>query len=446
VSDFDVEANFAVMRKPNSAFAIGWDRLETGESRQGGTTMSTKQPLPTDLELTALDPVFREHPHDRLDRLRAEDPVHFDAALGRQFLTRFEDMKTVLADRSLSKDPRKAPDTPRWRAMMGDVPLENAQPSMLNLDDPDHKRLRALVSQAFNQRSIDAWRPRIRVIAEGLLDAFADRVSFDLIAGFAVPLPIVVIAEMLGVDPGDMAQFKRWSDARVLFFNPVRTPEQTAELRAAGLELNDYFARAIDARRGCRGEDLISLLVAAEEAGDRLSAREIAITCNLLLIAGNLTTTDLIGNGVLALLRHPDQLANLCAHPELVPDAVEETLRYDPPVVRVARFALEPLQIGGREVRAGQTMTCSLLAAGHDPALHSDAHRFDIERADTTHLAFGGGAHYCLGAPLARAEAQIAIATLFARFPSLQLDPEHAVEHKRSPVFNGLEALWVRAA
>jgi cytochrome P450 len=407
--------------------------------------MSNKQPLPTDLELTALDRVFSEHPHDRLDRLRAEDPVHFDAALGRLFLTRFEDMKTVLADRSLSKDPRKAPDTPRRRAMMGGPP-EAFQPSMLNLDDPDHKRLRALVSQAFNQRSIDAWRPRIRVIAEGLLDALADRGSFDLIAGFAAPLPIVVIAEMLGVDPGDMAQFKHWSDARAQAFNPVRTPEQTAELRAAGQELNDYFARAIDARRGRAGTDLISLLVAAEEAGDRLSGREIAINCNLLLIAGNLTTTDLIGNGVLALLRHPDQLANLCAHPELVPNAVEEMLRYDPPVVQVPRIALEPLEIGGREVRTGQTMTCSLLAAGHDPALHSDPHRFDIERADTTHLAFGGGAHYCLGAPLARAEAQIAIAMLFERFPSLQLDPEYAVEHKRAPVFNGLEALWVRAA
>jgi cytochrome P450 len=147
------------------------------------------------------------------------------------------------------------------------------------LDDPDHKRLRGLVSQAFNQRSIDAWRPRIRVIAEGLLDAFADRGSFDLVAEFAAPLPIVVIAEMLGVDPADMAQFKRWSDARAHVFNPARTPEQTADLNAAGQELNDYFVRAIDARRGRRSDDLISLLVAAEEAGDRLSAREIVITC-----------------------------------------------------------------------------------------------------------------------------------------------------------------------
>jgi cytochrome P450 len=355
-------------------------------------------------------------------------------------------MRAVLADRSLSKDPRKAPDTPRRRASRGDMPLEALEPSMLNLDDPDHKRLRGLVSQAFNQRSVDTWRPRIRAIAEALLDALADRGSFDVIAEFAAPLPIIVIAEMLGVDPGDMPQFKHWSDARAQIFNPVRSPEQTVELRAAGQELNDYFARAIGTRRGRRGDDLISMLVAAEEAGDRLSAREIVITCNLLLIAGNLTTTDLIGNGVLALLRHPDQLAKLCTHAELMPNAVEEMLRYDPPVVQVGRFVLEPREIVGKKVHAGQAMMCSLLAAGHDPARYSNPHGFDIERADTTHLAFGGGAHYCLGAPLARAEAQIAIAALFERFPRLRLDPQYAVEHKRAPVFNGLEALWVRAA
>src|SRR5262249_31717357 len=215
---------------------------------------------------------------------------------------------------------------------------------------------------------------------------------------------------------------------------------------AAGQELDGYFARAIDARRGRRSDDLISLLVAAEEAGDRLSGREIAITCNLLLIAGNLTTTDLIGNGVLALLKHPDQLAKLSAHPELVPNAVEEILRCDPPVVQTGRLALEPFEIGGLEVKAGEAITASIFAAGHDPARHSDPHRFEIERADTSHLAFGGGAHFCLGAPLARAEAQIAIPLLFERFPSLRLDPQHAIEHKRVPAFNGLTALWVRSA
>jgi cytochrome P450 len=154
----------------------------------------------------------------------------------------------------------------------------------------------------------------------------------------------------------------------------------------------------------------------------------------------------LIGNGILALLHHPDQLAKLRARPELVPNAVEEILRYDPPVVSTRRIALAPLEIGGMEVQAGGVMTASLLAAGHDPARHSGPHRFDVERTDTSHLAFGGGAHYCLGAPLARAEAQIAIPLLFERFPRLRLDPQHPIEHKRVPVFNGLTALWVLAA
>jgi cytochrome P450 len=292
--------------------------------------MSDEEPLPTGLQLTALDPVFREHPHDYLDRLRAEDRVHRDSALRRLFLTRFEDVRAVLSNRSLSVDPRKAPDASRRHATLGDLPPEVFQPSMLRLDDPDHKRLRGLVSQAFNQRSVDAWRPRIGAIAEALLDALADREWFDVIAEFAAPLPIVVIAEMLGVDPGDMPQFKRWSDARSHLFNPGRTPQQAEALAVTGRELNDYFARVVEARRRRRGADLISMLVAAEEAGDRLSAGEIVTTCNLLLVAGNLTTTDLIGNGILALLRHPDQLAKLCAHADLVPNAVEEMLRYDP--------------------------------------------------------------------------------------------------------------------
>ena len=408
--------------------------------------MSNKQPLPSGLQLTALDPVFRERPHEYLDRLRAEDPVHRDTELGRLFLTRFEDVKAVVSNRSLSVDLRKAPDTGLRRAIMRNLPPEDFEPSMLRLDDPDHKRLRGLVSQAFNQRSVDALRPRIRAIANELLDALAGRDSFDVVAEYAAPLPIIVIAEMLGVDASDLEQFKRWSDARSQIFNPARTPEQSAELAAAGRGLNDYFARAVDGRRRQCSTDLISALVAAEEAGDRLTLREIVITCNLLLVAGNLTTTDLIGNGLLALLNHPDQLSKLRAHTDLVTNAIEEILRYDPPVAQTGRLALKPLEIGGMKVQESEVITASLLAAGYDPARHSHPHLFDIERADTSHLAFGGGAHYCLGAPLARAEAQIAIPLIFERFPSLYLDQPHAIEHKRVPVFNGLKALRVRAA
>jgi cytochrome P450 len=212
--------------------------------------MSDEQPLPTGLQLTAIAPVFRERPHEYLDRLRTEDPVHCDAELGRLLLTRFEDARAVVSNRSLSVDPRKAPPGSYLRRiLMANEPIEAFEPSMLNLDDPDHKRIRGLVSQGFNQRAVDAFRPRIRTIAEKLLDALTGRHSFDVIAEYAAPLPTIVIAEMLGVDAGDFARFKRWSDARSQIFNTARTPEQSAELAAARQGLDNYFARAVDERR-----------------------------------------------------------------------------------------------------------------------------------------------------------------------------------------------------
>jgi hypothetical protein len=371
--------------------------------------------------------------------------VHRDTQLNRLFPTQYEAVRAVLFNRALSVDPRNAPPgSYHRRAVLGEIPPEAFEPSMLHLDDPDHQRIRGLVTRAFNQRSIDAYRPRIRAIAEALLGQLQGRETFDLIAEYAVPLPIMVIAEMLGVPSDDRADFKRWSDALTHVFNPARTPEQSEALFIADQALVDYFARAAEVRRANRGDDLVSLLVVAEESGDHLTQREVVITCNLLLLAGNLTTTDLIGNGMLALLRHPDQLATLRARPDLAPNAVEEMLRYDPPVVQTGRIAMAPFTLGGGEVSKGESITPSLLAAGRDPAQHAEPHRFDIERKDTDHLAFGGGIHFCLGAPLARAEAQIAIPLLLERFPELRLDPDGAIEHKAVPVFNGLKALWVR--
>ena len=406
---------------------------------------TTEPPLPSGMQLTAMDPTFRDCPHRPLDRLRSAAPVHRDQQFARWFLTRFEDIKTVVSSRGLSVDPRKTlPGSYSRRLLIGDAPVETVELSMLHLDDPDHKRIRGLVTQAFNQRSVDAAEPRIQAIAETLLDAAASHDSFDLIAGYASPLPIIVIAEMLGVDDADLAQFKHWSDAQAQVLNPARTPEQAAALQDSSQALKEYFQRMIEHRRRNRGHDIISGLVAAQADGDRLTEHEIVITCNLLLVAGNLTTTDLIGNGVLALLRHPDQLAQVQAQPALVPQAIEEILRYDPPVAQTTRTATSPLTIGDTTVQSGEPITLSLLAASHDPALHADPHRFDIARADTTHLAFGGGVHYCLGAPLARAEARVAITTLLQRFPRLRLDAAHDVVRKRLPVFNGVGELWVR--
>jgi hypothetical protein len=314
---------------------------------------------------------------------------------------------------------------------------------MLVLDDPEHARLRRLVTHAFNARAIDAVRPRVAEIADELLDAVAERAEFDLIEDFASPLPIIVIAAMLGVDAADRADFRRWSKGLANVFSPVRTPELQAQLQANADELSAYFERAIAQRRACPRDDLISAMIAAADGDDRLTGQEIITMCNLLLLAGNLTTTDLIGNCVLALLRHPEQRAKVLADPARMADAIEETLRLDPPVVQSLRIPLQPVTIGGCPVRAGEAVTTFLMAAGQDPALHADPLRFDIDRADKTHFAFGGGVHFCLGAPLARAEATIAITRLFARFPALAL-ADAPVERNISAAFNGLQALMVR--
>ena len=401
-----------------------------------------KTPVPTGLALSALNPAFREHPHEILDVLRAEEPVHKDRQFDRVVLTRYEDVSTVVGDRSMQVDPRKS--RPGSFARIAQNVDENYRPSMLNMDDPDHKRLRGLVTQGFNLRSVEAMRPRIEAIANTLMDELATKPSFDVIEDYAGPLPTIVIAEMLGIDPADQKDFKRWSDELVHSFNPIRTPEQTASLLHAQKSLHDYLLGVVNDRRVNRGTDLVSLLVAAHQDGEKLSEAEIVSTVNLLLAAGNITTTDLIGNGVLALLRNPDQLEKLRQRPDLARNAVEEMLRFDPPVASTGRTPPAPITLGGVEIAAGQSMNCSILAANHDPAIHQNPDRFDIERADTRHFAFGGGAHFCLGAPLARAEAQIAIPMLFARFPKLRLDPAHGLEHKPAPVFNGLRDLWVR--
>lgn len=398
--------------------------------------------IPTGLELTVFDEVFRNRPHERFDVLRAADPVHHDTMLGRIALTRAADVAAVLKDRSLSVDGRNAgPDTVVQRFMTEQD--RDAPRSMLVLDDPDHARLRRLVTHAFTARAIEAVRPQVAAVADELLDAVADAPQFDIIEAYASPLPIIVIAAMLGVDAADRADFRRWSKGLANVFSPLRTPELLAGLKANADELSDYFARAIAERRARPRADLISALIAVEDNGDRLSTQEIITMCNLLLLAGNLTTTDLIGNTVLALLQHPDQRAKVDADPARMTDAIEETLRRDPPVMQSLRIPLAPREIGGCPVAAGAAITTFLMAAGQDPALHIDPLAFDIDRPDKTHFAFGGGVHFCLGAPLARAEAEIALTRLFARFPRLALTGA-PIERNISAAFNGVKELWVR--
>jgi len=398
--------------------------------------------IPTGLQMTVFDETFRNRPSERFAALRAADPVHEDKMLGRVLLTRAADVAAVLKDRSLSVDQSNAaPDTIVQR--LTSLQDREAPRSMLVLDDPDHGRLRRLVTHAFNARAIDAIKPRVADVADELLDAVADAPEFDLIESYASPLPIIVIATMLGVDAADVGDFRRWSKALANVFSPIRSPEFLAALKANADELSAYFERAIATRRAAPRGDLISAMIAVEEGGDTLSTQEIVTMCNLLLLAGNLTTTDLIGNATLALLRHPEQREQVQANPARMADAIEETLRLDPPVMQSLRIPLEPREIGGCPVRAGEALTTFLMAASQDPALHEDPLRFDIDRADKTHFAFGGGVHFCLGAPLARAEADIALNKLFARFPGLALTGA-PIERNISAAFNGVQQLWVR--
>lgn len=398
--------------------------------------------IPQGMELTPFNPDYRENPHPYLDILREHDPVHYDELMEGFLLTRHADVGEVLRNRDLSVDGRKAPEGSRRRMLAERREEGDRGPSMLMLDPPDHDRLRGLVQKAFTPRAVERMRPRVREIAMALLDRVDGRETFDLIGDYSAPLPTIVIAEMLGVDPADQAEFKRLSDIVVQGLNPFLDDEGRKRVREAGQEMDAYLERAIAERRAARRDDLISGLIDAEELGDQLTTDEIVRTCGLLLAAGNLTTTDLIGNGVLALLRNPEQMEKLKAHPELLQNAVEEMIRYDPPVQNSGRLVLKDTEVAGCPVKAGSSFMVSLAAANHDPAVHTDPHRFDIEREYIEHVSFGGGRRYCLGANLARLETQEAIKALFERFPGLSLADEQ-IEHRSMPGFHGLVQLLV---
>jgi cytochrome P450 len=409
--------------------------------------MNTDAPLPKGIQLTSYDPTYQADPYAVLKTLRERAPVLEDDQLNRWYLTSFEDVRAVLRDKDMSSDPYKA----RRDSYMARVAAGQSLPreqtfiaSMLFRDDPDHRRLRSLVSGAFTPKIVELMRPRIRAIAHELLDAAATP-EFDLMASFAEPLPVIVIAEMLGIDTRDRQDFKRWSELAVwTFVNPFRTEAEATAGKHAQQALNEYFQRMIDERRVAPRDDLIMSMLQAFEGNDRLSDAEIVMQCNLLLVAGNLTTTDLIGNGVKALLQHPEQMAKLRAQPPLMMNAVEEMLRFDTPVTNLSRNAQREFSLGGCPIHVGDSLVVSLAAANRDPAANTEPERFDIERADIQHQSFGGGKHLCLGASLARAEAQEALRVLLERYPQLRPSPR-GFKYRVTASFRGLTQYWVHA-
>ncbi|HYU14595.1 MAG TPA: cytochrome P450 [Candidatus Acidoferrum sp.] len=324
--------------------------------------------------------------------------------------------------------------------------------SFLAHDPPDHTRLRRLVSKAFTARLVERLRPRISELVDSLLAAVPGET--DLISALAWPIPVAIISELLGVPAEDKSRFKSWSAALARGLDPdfMLPPAEIAQREKARDEFVDYFRALADRRRGRGnspigrgnenggGNDLLSALVAVSDQGDMLTEAELLATCILLLVAGHETTVNLIGNGALALLRHPDQLAWFRAHPEAVAGAVEELLRYDPPVQLTARSALEDLELNGHRMRRGQVILMLIGAANRDPAVFPDPDRLDLTRVPERHLSFGLGIHYCLGAPLARLEGQIALSKLFQR----EVSQAGEVSYRDNLILRGLATLPVR--
>lgn len=384
-------------------------------------------------------------PYPTYEHLRREHPIYWDAADDRWVLTRYADITTVLRSPVVSSERSEALGRfvpPGFRQLM-----EYRSNSMINTDGDRHNRLRLLVSKAFTARAVEAMTGKIQNLVDEFLKPVRDRGHMDVIADLAYPLPVTVIAEMLGVPAEDRERFKHWSDDLALGAGSRGSPTgmRIADYRrisASYTGVTEYLGRIADERRSEPRNDLLTALVQAEEAGDRLNESELFANAILLLVAGNETTTNLIGNGTLALLRNPDQWERLRADPSLIPAAVEELLRYDSPVQFTSRLLRDDLTVSGTRLRRGEMVLLLLGAGNRDPEVFADPDRLDVGRADNKHLSFGLGSHFCLGAQLARLEARLAFETLVRQFPALHLK-ETKPRFRNHFNLRGLEALPV---
>jgi cytochrome P450 len=389
------------------------------------------------------DQAVLANPYPLYQRLRTEDPVYWDPYLHAFVVTRYQDVVTVLHRFSANRTP-----TPEQLAAIG---LESLSPiarvmvrQMLFLDAAAHTRLRGLAAHAFTPRRVAVLREHIADIAERLLDAVAPRGRMDVIADFAAPLPAIVTAEMLGVPVADHPRLKAWSaDFAEVLGNFQHNPERAARTLAATEAMTAYFRDAVREQRARPREGLIHALLTAEIDGDRLTEDEVVANCIITMVGGQETTTNLIGNGVLSLLRHPDQLAWVRETPALIASAVEELLRYESPTQHTARVAPDDVELGGTPIRKRQGVIAVMGAANRDPERFADPDRLDLGRPDNRHLAFGWGAHFCFGAPLARIEGQLAFAALLRRFPDLALVPDAPLVWRPNLALRGLETLHV---
>jgi pimeloyl-[acyl-carrier protein] synthase len=395
---------------------------------------------------------FLRDPYPVYDRLRAADPIHWSAENEYWILTRYADIVSLIQDDRLSSDrigahASRMPD----QAKQHFRPFFHAVSSwMLMIDPPDHTRLRGLVNKAFTPAVVENMRAQVQTLVDDMLAQVKPAGRMDLMNDLANPLPAIVIAVLLGVPGTDQAAFKEWSDDIAMGLGGIDSARTREELFAmydlaqkSYLSLAAYFREKVAELRVTPQNNLLSAFIQAEEQGDRLTEHELIANCVLLMIAGHETTTNLIGNGMLALLRNPNQKDALSCAPDSIVTAVEELLRYDSPVQKMARIAKSDFEIAGKQIKQGQLVCFSFAAGNRDPAQFEAPAQLDIARRPNRHLAFGHGLHYCVGAALARLEAQIAVNRILAQLTTLKLETEQ-LEWNRNLTLRGLKSLLVR--
>ncbi len=384
-------------------------------------------------------PAYLANPYPTYQKLRERDPVHWSASTNQFVLTRYGDIDRVLRDDvNFSKDFTKGDVRKRAVFARSQVPR-----SVLTMDPPDHMRVRRLVNRAFTPRAVAQMEEYIRSTAHELLDRVEDASEFDLMAALAGPLPCIVITRMIGVPEQDVDRFMQWQRRTLRILEPTLPDGELARILEAERNFSDYLADIIEQRREEPRDDLVTGLVQAEDAGDKLTPAETRATLRLLLVAGNATTTGLIGNGMRALLLHGEQLELLRSQPQLMGNALEELLRYDAPLQLDPRFTATNLEIGGRRIASDSRITCVLGAANRDPELFERPDELDITRSSKAHLSFGRGIHYCLGAALARLEGRIAFEVLLERYSDIRFGAREP-QYGNSAALRGLEHLDIR--
>jgi hypothetical protein len=397
-----------------------------------------------------MNPDFNDDPHKLLDRLRSACPVHRDDQAGTFILTRHADVRSMLGDTTMWRSPERAEEAALIQRALVEQRIEGirmseeeARSGILLMDEPDHMRIRGPFAKALYKR-VAKCKPLVQAVVDQYLASLKGKATFDAMEGFALRVPIDVIARILGVDENRLTEFREWSEGAILGLNPFRTDEETQRFVVCQNALSAYMGELMRERRAAPKDDLVSDMMTLQAEGAALGDGEISNNLQGLLVGGNLTTTDLIGNAIWLFLTHPEELAKLKADPSLINNAVEEVLRYESPVDITGRIAPRDMEIGGCPVKQSQSLFASLRGANRDPAAFPDPHRFDIARKDAPHVAFGGGTHLCIGAPLARLEAQVAIASFFDAFPNARLaDPAAKPQWRTMPFFRGLQALTV---